>query len=91
MKPKKCIDYSVAVAFGTVLKTLRDEKKFSQKKLEALSGIHERSIRRIEHGIQMPALDSIFVLCRCLDIDVDVMMKMTVEVHTINKENSKPV
>ena len=53
------IESDLRVAFIGELIKARQEKGFSQKKLEELSGVKQPVIARIEKGITSPQLDTI--------------------------------
>lgn len=61
--------------FGHSLKTLRSEKKISQRKLAELVGINYTYISKIENGAQEPpSEDTIIKIARVLGEDADEML-----------------
>ncbi|MCB0277857.1 MAG: helix-turn-helix transcriptional regulator [Calditrichaeota bacterium] len=63
------------VAFGVVLKKLREEKNLSRAKLGQLSGIDRTHISRLEKGERGPTIESIYMLANALGISGSEMLK----------------
>jgi transcriptional regulator with XRE-family HTH domain len=55
---------------GDRLRTLREEKKFSQGDIEKRTGLLRCYISRVENGHTVPALDTIEKLARALEIPI---------------------
>lgn len=55
-------------AFGRVLAQLRRERQLSQEKLGFEAGFDRSFISLLERGRRSPTLDTVFSLCRALDI-----------------------
>ena len=61
-------DKTATVAFGTVIKTLRLERKLTQDLLAEKSGTERSHISDLERGIKGPAISTIFNMARALNI-----------------------
>ncbi len=55
-------------AFGSTLKKLRQEKKYSQEKLADISGFHRTYISLLERGIKSPSLTTLQRLSKALGL-----------------------
>lgn len=56
------------VRFGTVLRQLREGKGMSQQELADFSGVHQKTIQRIESATLNPSLKTILSLAEGLEI-----------------------
>ena len=61
--------------FGDRVKTLRNQKGYTQAELSERSGLTLRSIQRIEHNEVKPSLHSVRVLSSALDEDLSDLKK----------------
>lgn len=55
---------------GEKLKSIRKERKLSQKELAEMSGVSLSAIQKFENGIRKPKLESIKNIAKSLQIDV---------------------
>ena len=63
-------DEKVITEFGLRLKSIREKKGISLRKLETLSNIDFSQIHRIEKGVTNPSLTTILALAEALEIKV---------------------
>ena len=56
------------------LKKLRENRELTQYKLSKISGIPQRSIFRIEKGLQNPGADIVIKLCDALGCTADELL-----------------
>lgn len=56
------------IVFGQVLREYRTRKKWSQMKLAMEAGMHLNALGNLERGKRNPSLQTIFLLCRALDV-----------------------
>lgn len=78
--------------FGKMLKSLRMEKKISQRKLAEAVGIDFTYISKIENGtMDPPAEDKIISIAKVLNVDPDKMLiiakKIPSDFHKVITEN----
>jgi transcriptional regulator with XRE-family HTH domain len=66
-------------AFGTVMKSLRKEKKMSQEQLAHSCGLDRTFISLLERGQRQPSLRSILSIAASLELPADKLMKITVD------------
>jgi transcriptional regulator with XRE-family HTH domain len=59
--------------FGERLKFLREEKGLSIRKLALQVGISDRNIGMWEKGIVQPILETLFILCRFFNVDMNYL------------------
>lgn len=59
---------NIEIAFATVLKDLRTQKKVSQESLAFLSGLDRTYISLLERGKRQPTLTSLFSISKALDM-----------------------
>ena len=57
---------NIEIAFGVVLKRLRNELGLSQEEMADISGFHRTYISLLERGLKSPSLDTIKRLCEAL-------------------------
>lgn len=57
------------------LKTARIAMDFSQEALAEQAGLERKTINRIENGHFSPSVDSIFRLCKALDVTPSELFK----------------
>lgn len=62
------------LAFGKVLKALREKADISQEKLAEFADMHPTTISMYERGIRKPTLYTVFILSRALNLQPDIMV-----------------
>ncbi len=62
------------INFSDNLKTLRQEKKLTQKQLAALVGIDQRTISAWENGVCEPSFELLVKLCEIFDQTFDEIL-----------------
>lgn len=65
---------SVPVAYGVVLKRLREEKHMSQALLAEWSGYDRTFISLLERGVRQPSLTTIVVLAETMRVPLKEVM-----------------
>lgn len=63
------------VAFGNVLRGLRQERGLSQERLGLESGYHRTYIGLLERGMKSPSLQTIFKLAMTLKIEPNELIR----------------
>jgi len=61
-------------AFAQVLRQYRKRKKWSQMRLAMEADMHLNSLGNLERGERNPSLQTIFILCKALDVSVAEFM-----------------
>jgi len=61
-------------AFGQVLRKYRKQLEWSQMKLAIEAGMHLNALGNLERGEHNPSLQTIFVLCKALNVSVAEFM-----------------
>jgi len=77
----------VAVAFGRLLKTLRDRAELSQEDLAERAELDRTYPSLLERGLRCPTLDVLLRLADALKIDAGWMVKLTVRRLTPEAES----
>ena len=72
---KKTEGNLLEVAFGNVLRGLRQERGFSQERLGLESGYHRTYIGLLERGMKSPSLQTIFKLAMTLKIEPNELIR----------------
>lgn len=67
------------IAFGLVLKTIREEKGISQETLALDADLDRTFISLLERGRRQPSLSSILALARSLGVPPEELVQRTVE------------
>jgi transcriptional regulator with XRE-family HTH domain len=67
--PKSRKIKSVELAFGQILRQLRQERGLSQEGLALESGYHRTYISQLERGQKNPSLKTIFQLAKALNVE----------------------
>ncbi len=70
------INKSLAKAFGSVLKELRDAQNFSQEQLALDSGLDRTYISMLERGVRQPTLTTLLLLANSLDSTMSAMIRL---------------
>ena len=65
----------LSIAFGSVLRQLRQKCGLSQEKLGFESGYHRTYISLLERGEKSPSLQTIFKLSKALNVDPSILIK----------------
>jgi transcriptional regulator with XRE-family HTH domain len=73
-------------AFGIVLKQLRTKKALSQEELAHRSSLDRTYISLLERGLRSPTINTLFVLCRSLEINSS---QFIAEIETILMEKER--
>lgn len=68
-------DEWVRVAFGELLKELREERGLSQSRLALEAELDQSFLSLIERGDRQPSLASLFAICDALKIDADEVVR----------------
>ncbi|MEH7215749.1 helix-turn-helix transcriptional regulator [Priestia megaterium] len=61
------------------LMAARDRKGFSQRKLSEMSGVPQKTISRIENGIDIPKMQTLLKLANALELQFSLVDKRTEE------------
>jgi transcriptional regulator with XRE-family HTH domain len=73
------LDYrEVALAFGAVLKTVRNEALLSQEDVAERAGLDRTTPSLYERGLRQPTIASLIALGHALGHDPSVLVQMTV-------------
>lgn len=79
------MDIEVRKAFGTRLKSLRNQKGWTQKELAAMVDIGFSQFNKYEMGLHIPSLEKLIQLAGFLDTTLDYLLtgghKSTVTLH----------
>jgi len=67
-------DLFISLEIVGKLMAARDRKKVSQRELSKLSGIPQKTISRIENGIDVPKLKTLFKLADALDLQLELSL-----------------
>lgn len=73
-KPTQCHKHNAA--FGRVLAELRRNRQLSQEELGFEANFDRTFISLLERGRRSPTLDTIFSLCRALDISFSQLARL---------------
>ena len=57
-----------AVLIGKVIRTCRESKKMSQEVLSGLADLDRTHYSKIERGLRLPTIDTLFKIAHALDI-----------------------
>lgn len=63
------------INIGEKLRSIRLDKGISSKELEALSGINQSTISRIENNTHSPSIETLFKICSALEISINDFFK----------------
>jgi transcriptional regulator with XRE-family HTH domain len=66
------------LAFGELLKELREQKGLSQGQLALESELDQTFVSLLERGQRQPSLVSLFALCDALEVEPDVIVRRLV-------------
>jgi transcriptional regulator with XRE-family HTH domain len=77
------------VAFGQVLRQLRQERLLSQERLAFEADIQRNYVSLIERGINQPTVTTIFKLAAALDVRPSALMSF-VEIRVFAQEEALP-
>ncbi|MCY8279748.1 helix-turn-helix domain-containing protein [Bacillus inaquosorum] len=59
---------------GTIM-AVRDRKRLSQRELSRLSGVPQKTISRIENGIDIPKISTLIKLINALNLELSIVDK----------------
>jgi transcriptional regulator with XRE-family HTH domain len=65
---------SIPRAFGQVLRSHRERRKWSQLQLAEKADLHLNTIGMLERGERGPSLETVFLFCEIFDVSVDRFM-----------------
>ena len=68
-------DEWVRVAFGELLKELREERGLSQSQLALEAELDQSFLSLIERGDRQPSLASLFAICDALKVEPDAVIR----------------
>lgn len=69
----------IRIAFGELLRELREERRLSQAQLALESELDQGYISMLERGERQPSLVSLFALCAALQIEPDTVVQRVKE------------
>jgi transcriptional regulator with XRE-family HTH domain len=64
------------------LMAARDRKKMSQRELSKLTGIPQKTISRIENGLDVPKISTIIKIASALDLELTMIDKNFKDEHS---------
>ena len=73
------------VAFGDLLRTLREERGLSQAQLALESDVDQTFVSLLERGRRQPTLSTLFALCDALRVDPDAVVRRLVSARKHRK------
>jgi transcriptional regulator with XRE-family HTH domain len=79
MSPRRRIPGPLALAFGRIVKALREEKHLSLTALASRAGMTSERISMLEVGADEPDLMEIFQLDVALDVNASELVTLAVE------------
>ena len=56
------------------ISTERESKKMSQRELSRISGVPQKTISRLENGIDVPKFKTLFKLLNALNLDINIQV-----------------
>lgn len=71
---KDPVDYFIMESVGKIM-AARDRKRLSQRDLSELTGIPQKTISRIENGIDIPKIPTLIKLAVALDLELTLIDK----------------
>lgn len=69
-----CLRSSIPKAFGRVLRSYRERKKWSQLELAEKADLHINTVGMLERGERGASLDTVFLFCEIFEVPVDRFM-----------------
>lgn len=73
------------VAFGNLLKELREARGWSQSRLALESELDQTFVSLLERGQRQPSLATLFALCAALGVAPDVVVKRLMAVRPASR------
>lgn len=73
--------------FGTMIATLRKEKKLTQVEVAEMMGVTDKAVSKWERDLSFPDINTLPKLAELFDVTVDELMQ--VKVDTKKEENTK--
>lgn len=84
-----CIVYDL----GALIKTLRKERKITQKKLGEMLGVSEGTISKYEANVSMPPFETMRSLASIFNVSMDTLCGMkhqgTISVHGLSETQAE--
>lgn len=84
-----CIVYDL----GALIKTLRKERKITQKKLGEMIGVSEGTISKYEANVSMPPFETMRSLASIFNVSMDTLCGMkhqgTISVHGLSETQAE--
>jgi transcriptional regulator with XRE-family HTH domain len=71
------INESIKQSLGQVIKNKRIEKNLTQNQVAVNISISRNYLSDIENGRYMPSVDTLTKIARCLNMDLNFLVKMT--------------
>ena len=81
------MDTHLSTAYGAVLKEYRNTLKWSQMRLAMESGLHLNALGNLERGERNPSLQTIFMICKALNVSVSEFMTKVETRASISSED----
>ena len=72
LQSEDAYDFALMEMVGTLMAT-RDRKKMTQAQLSALSGVPQKTISRIENGIDVPKVSTLLKLSIALGLELKLV------------------
>lgn len=72
-------------AFGIQLRKARQQASLSQDELAHRADLHRTYVSLLERGLRTPTIDTIFKLCRALDLDPGAFVS-SID-HLVDRDN----
>ena len=79
----------IEIAFGIVLRRLRNERKLSQEELAEISGFHRTYISLLERGEKSPSLNTLHRFSDSLSISLKELISQVEKYYSDNCEGEK--
>ena len=74
LKKKHLLNVTMMDIVGKLM-AARDRKKLTQRDLSKIAGVPQKTISRIENGLDMPNLSTVLKLASALDLEITVTEK----------------
>jgi len=78
-KGSTTFDSYSAQAFGSVLRTVREQADMSQEELSHLAEIHRSHLSKLERGLAQPTLHAVFKLAEALGMKPTRLVRLTIQ------------
>jgi transcriptional regulator with XRE-family HTH domain len=70
---------SISKTFGRNVRTLREQRGWSQEQLAEVSGLHRTYVSGIERAVRNPTLEIVELIAKALDVEPWVLLKGNLE------------